>query len=162
MRRERLIQIIRLQENLSSIRKIAGWTANDLGEMLDVSKQNISNLENAKIKMSVAQYVAIRHFLDYYIIHNSKNETLPLVINLLLDHTEIEGKEYNNLKCTVHDISVAASLMSEEALKSFAVALLKSNFEKISGEMILDNSIKKAMESFEKRDWTADIIKNIL
>ena len=35
---ERAIQIKKLQQNLSSIRKIAGWTAETLGEKIDISK----------------------------------------------------------------------------------------------------------------------------
>ena len=45
---ERNKQIRRLQQNLSSIRKIAGWTAEILGEKIGVTKQTISNIENNK------------------------------------------------------------------------------------------------------------------
>ena len=77
MKKERAIQITRLQENLSSLRKIAGWTAEDLGEMLGVSKQNISNLENIRVYLSQAQYIAIRHLLDYQAEHNSALSNPP-------------------------------------------------------------------------------------
>ncbi len=48
---ERRKQIKRLQDNLSSIRKIAGWSAEVFGEKLGVTKQTISNLENQKTPM---------------------------------------------------------------------------------------------------------------
>ena len=61
-------QIQRLQTNLEAIRKIAGWTAKDLGEKIGVTKQTISNLENSKTKMNFTQYIAIRSVLDADVI----------------------------------------------------------------------------------------------
>ena len=61
---QRQKQINRLQENLSSIRKIAGWTAEVLGNKIGVTKQTISNLENNKTPMNFTQYIAIRSVLD--------------------------------------------------------------------------------------------------
>lgn len=51
-------------EPLSSIRKIAGWTAATLGDKIGVTKQTISNLENQKSPMTFTQYIAIRAVLD--------------------------------------------------------------------------------------------------
>ena len=51
--REREIQIKKLQQNLSPIRKIAGWTAEVLGDKIGVTKQTISNLENKKTPMNL-------------------------------------------------------------------------------------------------------------
>ena len=48
-------QIELLQTNLQTIRKIAGWTIEDFGDRLGVSKQTISNLENAKTQMKFWQ-----------------------------------------------------------------------------------------------------------
>lgn len=45
--------IKKLQVNLSSIRKIAGWTAQDLGKKIGVTKQTISNLGNQKTEMTL-------------------------------------------------------------------------------------------------------------
>ena len=161
MKKERLIQAVRLQENLASIRKIAGWTAEDLGEMLGVSKQNISNLENDNTKLSQAQYVAIRHFLDYQVIHDPENIILPFIVYLLLDRPEIVGHDYNSLKNTAQDIGVAASTMSGSTLMIFAVTLLKTTYTQYSDLIEIENSIKVAMESFKKHDWTADIMSDV-
>ena len=49
---ERQSQINKLQENLASIRKIAGWTSEILGTKIGVTKQTISNLENRKTTMN--------------------------------------------------------------------------------------------------------------
>lgn len=74
---ERQLQINRLQQNLSSIRKIAGWSAETLGNKIGVTKQTISNLENKKTPMTFTQYIAIRAVLDAEIETNKDNEALP-------------------------------------------------------------------------------------
>lgn len=87
--------IKRLQDNLLSIRKIAGWTAQDLGDRIGVTKQTISNLENRKAKLTQMQYIAIRAVLDYEIQTNKENTVLPQVIAILLkeDNEEIFDEE---------------------------------------------------------------------
>lgn len=82
---QRQKQINRLQKNLSSIRKIAGWTAEVLGNKIGVTKQTISNLENKKTPMNFTQYIAIRSVLDAEIEQNKENKVLPQVIAILLD-----------------------------------------------------------------------------
>ena len=162
MKKERLIKTVRLQENLASIRKIAGWTAEDLGELLGVSKQNISNLENDNTKLSQAQYVAIRHFLDYQITHNLENTALPLMTHLLLDRLEIVGRDYKSLKDTAQNIGVAASTMNGETLRIFTITLLKASYTRVSDLTEINSTIKDAIEADESHDWTADIIGNVL
>ena len=88
--KDRVHQIKLLQENLQTIRKLIGWTIDDLGEKIGVSKQTISNLENANTKMSLTQYIAIRAVLDYEVQEHPENDVLPKAIHLLLD-------EENNL-----------------------------------------------------------------
>lgn len=78
-------QIKRLQANLLSIRKIASWTAQDLGDRIGVTKQTISNLETGKAKLTQTQYIAIRAVLEYEIQTNKENTVLPQVIAILLN-----------------------------------------------------------------------------
>lgn len=158
--REQAIQVSRLQENLSSIRKIAGWTAGDLGEMIGVSKQNISNLENNKIRLSQAQYIAIRHLVDYHITKTS-NKVLKMSMKLLIDNTNIVGNEYNSLKNTVKNIASAAISIKGYALQLFAETLVKANFDKGSDLIGMDNLIMRVFETDEMYDWTTRIIECI-
>ena len=39
-------EIAQFQEHMKTIRKVAGWTVQELGDRIGVSKQTISNLEN--------------------------------------------------------------------------------------------------------------------
>ena len=67
-------QIKLLQQNLCSIRKIAGWTTQQLGEKIGLTKQTISNLENNKTPMTLTQYIAIRAVLDFEMQTNPNKE----------------------------------------------------------------------------------------
>lgn len=104
-------QIQLLQQNLCSIRKIAGWTAEQLGEKIGVTKQTISNLENSKTPMNLTQYIAIRSVLDYEIESNRDNTVLPDVINILVDKgLELEEEEnYFEIKETIDTVAASAS-----------------------------------------------------
>jgi transcriptional regulator with XRE-family HTH domain len=107
---ERKRQIKRLQQNLSSIRKIAGWTAEVLGEKIGVTKQTISNLENLKTSMSFAQYIAIRSVIDVEIANNKENEILPKVVALLLDcDDEVDENDYAKAQEIVETVAATAS-----------------------------------------------------
>jgi transcriptional regulator with XRE-family HTH domain len=103
-------QIQLLQQNLCSIRKIAGWTAEQLGEKIGVTKQTISNLENSKTPMSLTQYIAIRSILDYEIESNKDNTVLQPVITVLVDKgAELEEEDYSEIKETVDTVAASAS-----------------------------------------------------
>lgn len=103
--------IKKLQVNLSSIRKIAGWTAQDLGKKIGVTKQTISNLENQKTEMTLTQYIAIRTVLDYEIENNKSNEVLPQVVHILLDvpDDEISAEDHKKIVQAVTTLAAASA-----------------------------------------------------
>ena len=126
--REREIQIKKLQQNLSPIRKIAGWTAEVLGDKIGVTKQTISNLENKKTPMNFTQYIAIRSVLDYEIANNKENEVLPKVVALLLDcEDEMDEADYSKVQDVVETVaSTAAGGTSTDKLDMVFDVLIKS------------------------------------
>ena len=132
---QRQKQINRLQENLSSITKIAGWTAEVLGNKIGVTKQTISNLENNKTPMNFTQYIAIRSVLDAEIEQNKENKVLPQVIAILLDSdNELDNDEYEEIQKSVETVSAVASggikgaalLSALTALSPVVIGLLSS------------------------------------
>ena len=132
---QRQKQINRLQKNLSSIRKIAGWTAEVLGNKIGVTKQTISNLENKKTPMNFTQYIAIRSVLDAEIEQNKENKVLPQVIAILLDSdNELDDDEYEEIQKSVETVSAVASggikgaalLSALTALSPLVIGLLSS------------------------------------
>ena len=56
-----------LQDNLKSIREILNWTSADLGDLIGVTKQTISNLETKNSKLTKLHYIAIRTVVDFEI-----------------------------------------------------------------------------------------------
>ena len=106
--RERKIKI--LQQNLSSIRKIAGWTAEQLGDKIGVTKQTISNLENSKTPMNFTQYIAIRAVLDCEVEEHPENEALAQAIDILLNHADkLDDENYKNVKNSIDTVAAAAA-----------------------------------------------------
>lgn len=112
-------QIELLQTNLQTIRKIAGWTIEDFGDRLGVSKQTISNLENAKTQMSLIQYIAIRSIFDYEIEEHPENEVLAKTIHLLLDEEEnLSEEDYEKVKQAIDTVAAAKSGGADETMLS--------------------------------------------
>lgn len=103
---ERAFRIRRLQNNLSTIRKVVGWTTEQMGEKIGVSKQTISNLENGKNPMNFTQYIAIRAIIDYEIETNTDNEVLPKVVTILLDSND---DEYDKYKDSIEIVAASAA-----------------------------------------------------
>ncbi|MDU4960017.1 MAG: helix-turn-helix transcriptional regulator [Sporomusaceae bacterium] len=107
---QRNAQVACLQKNLGAIRKIAGWTAEQLGEKIGVTKQTISNLENGKTPMTLTQYIAIRSVLDFEIQTNKENTVLPQVVEVLLNrYEEYSDEEREQLFENVKTIAATAA-----------------------------------------------------
>ena len=105
---QKAAQITCLQKNLSAIRKIAGWTSEQLGEKIGVTKQTISNLENEKTQMTLTQYIALRSIIDFEIQTNKENLVLPQVVEVLLNNYE-EYTEEEREKVTKNVKTIAAT-----------------------------------------------------
>ena len=120
--KEREKQINRLQQNLSTIRRIAGWTTEQMGEKIGVTKQTISNLENGKTPMNFTQYIAIRAILDCEIEANTSNEVLPKAVDILLDSNEEEYMKYRE-PLTIVAASAAGGIASAALLGIFSTLI---------------------------------------
>lgn len=103
--------IINLQDNLYALRRLAGWTAEELGDLIGVTKQTIRNLEkkNNGATMSKTQYIAIRTMLDYEIADNPDNVALKQAVEILLDSEEMSEEQYEKAKNAVTAASGAAA-----------------------------------------------------
>lgn len=111
---EELLAIKKLQRNLSSLRKLAGWTAEDLGKKVGVTKQTISNLENERTSMSKTQYIAIRTVLDY---EARSNQNLARALHLVLDDSGATTAEHKANEDKVKTVAAAmAAGVSSAAL----------------------------------------------
>lgn len=95
-------EALRLQRHLPLFRACAGWTAKDLADQLEVSRQSVSAWENYDggkekkgVKLSKAYYLAIRHLLETAVIVDVNDENalkkkhiLGTMLEVLVDHPD--------------------------------------------------------------------------
>lgn len=82
-------EIVRMQENLLLIRRTVGWTAEEFGDRIGVTRQTINNIENGRNKLTKTQYIAMRSVLDAEIVQAPEDtEMLSVLLDVLVDHPE--------------------------------------------------------------------------
>lgn len=117
-------EIEKLTQSLPSIRKIAGWSSEELGDLIGVTKQTISNIETRKSKMSKTQYIAIRTVIDYEITEHPENELLKNVVNILLNSDDTEENQEKIIKTIeVLDNTSKAAIAGGAALAGISAVL---------------------------------------
>jgi DNA-binding XRE family transcriptional regulator len=89
-----------MQENLPKIRKFIGWSAEDLGNEIGITRQTVRNLETGRTKLTKTQYLAIRAVLSPI---EAENQALAQIVRTLVDEPagkgvdpttkEIEGRD---------------------------------------------------------------------
>ena len=117
-------KVILLQKNLALIRTCAGWSAAELGEKLDVSRQMVSNLETGRNKMTQMQYLAIRQVLAEEIEKSaSKDDTQMLkdVIRVLVDEPKRFSEEQRTLVLADANL-LAPSIVSKKTTRKKAAS----------------------------------------
>ncbi len=145
------IQIQRLQENLFALRRIAGWTMEELGKKIGVTKQTISNLEssNRKTYMTLTQYLAVRSVLDYEAatrLQADPNDTLlTLAIQKVLD----EDLDDEERKTVEGDVALVAAAVAGNTPNNTVKELAHAKLEKEP-----DNKSKIAVASAIARAYT--------
>lgn len=98
--------IQKLQHNLQSFRKLAGWTSEELGHKVGVTKQTISNLETGRTKLTKPLYIAIRTVLDF---ESKTNENLSKALYLLLDNDTVSEQQQTENEEKVKAVAAATS-----------------------------------------------------
>lgn len=82
-------EVERLQEHMLLIRRAIGWTAEEFGRRIGVTRQTVNNLEGKRNKLTKAQYIAIRSSLDVEIRqHPEDTAMLRLILDVFIDHPE--------------------------------------------------------------------------
>lgn len=82
-------EILRMQVNLMLFRKLIGWTAEQLGEKIGVTRQTINNIESGRSSLTKTQYIAIRCMFDAEIA-NSPDDTQMIcsLLDMLIDNPD--------------------------------------------------------------------------
>ena len=87
-------EIIRMQNNLLLIRRTVGWTAEEFGEKIGVTRQTINNIESGRNKLTKTQYIAMRSVLDAEMAQAPEDtEMLKVLLDVLVDHPENYSSE---------------------------------------------------------------------
>ena len=146
-------EISKLQDSLSMIRKAGGWSAEEFGNMIGVTKQTISNLENKKTPMSKTQYIAIRAVLDYEMAERPDDKMLISTVSMCLGDNDLSDKQKKMVTAfmegaTKTGLDQAALLTGLAALTGMAAA-----------EAII-NPFSSPLVKAVSSSWLATIIKN--
>ena len=79
----------RLESIFPIIRRETGWSQEEFGERIGVTRQTINNIENKKNNLTKTLYIATRYVLDDVIKkHPSETEMLKLLLDVVVDNPE--------------------------------------------------------------------------
>ena len=82
-------EITRMQEHLLLIRRTVGWTAEEFGDRIGVTRQTINNIESGRNKLTKTQYIAMRSVLDAEMAQSPEDtKMLRTLLEILVDHPE--------------------------------------------------------------------------
>ncbi len=123
-------EIQELQNNLEMLRKLFGWTAEQLGDRLGITKQSVLNLEKGPekgVKMSKIQYIAIRAIFEAEANARSgeEKENLLIVLGLVFnDNPEITSEQREKVLDTAKVVSSATVTGNKDsAVRAMSAAL---------------------------------------
>lgn len=127
---DEIIQNISVMKlHLKSLRKIAGWTAEDLGKKIGLSTQTINGLENnPDTNISQAQYIALRVIFATE-AEVSNNETLKSIMQLIFDSPDVyyaNKEEIDSKISTIAGVATNSSLKNTNSLKEYTMFTLGS------------------------------------
>lgn len=112
-------KLARMKKYLSVIRRVAGWTAEEMGERIGVKRQTISSLEkNPDYPMTKTQYIAIRAVL-FYEMEKNQNQTLRDLVDILVVNDDLSTEELEEVDKAVEDVSQK----NGRAVNSAAIAM---------------------------------------
>lgn len=120
-------EIERLQEYLLLIRRAVGWTAEEFGERIGVTRQTINNLEAKRNKLNKTQYIAIRVVLDAEMTASlDDTEMLKYLLDVFIDNPEKykeKGREEFLAKANMLTPSILAGTTSRAVVSKELVGL---------------------------------------
>lgn len=113
-------EIKRMQDNLLLIRRAIGWTAEEFGEQIGVTRQTINNIESGRNKLTKTQYIAMRSVMEVEMAkHPKETEMVRTLLDMLVDHPENYSKEtYSSLldKANMMSPSILAGTATRETV----------------------------------------------
>jgi DNA-binding XRE family transcriptional regulator len=117
-------ELRRFQDNLATMRKLFGWTIDDLAKKIGVTKQTISNIENRKTELSRVQYIAMRTVFEAEARARTpeEQEFLIAIISRLVDSEDLDDSEEQ--QAAVNNAKLIASAIAGGTCLSAAIAAI--------------------------------------
>ena len=157
-------EIERLQDNLLLIRRTVGWTAEEMGDRIGVTRQTINNLEAKRNKLNKTQYIAIRAILDAEMNQfPDETEMLRCILDVFIDNPEKYKKEDRDAlleKANMLTPSILAGTTSRKAVSKELVGIAGAmGFLVAAGAMAL-TAIPVAGAAVGASTWLAKVLKD--
>ncbi|WP_313970673.1 transcriptional regulator [uncultured Streptococcus sp.] len=116
-----------LQNNLKAIRLILNWTSLDLGNLIGVTKQTISNLENQNNRLTKLHYIALRTVIDFEIENlkttdQDRANRAELLLNFFDESEKYAASE--NKSIDLEQISEVSSLIAASSTVKLAAKIM--------------------------------------
>lgn len=116
-----------LQNNLKAIRLILNWTSSDLGNLIGVTKQTISNLENQNNRLTKLHYIALRTVIDFEIENlkttdQDRADRAELLLNFFDESEKYAASE--NKSIDLEQISEVSSLIAASSTVKLAAKIM--------------------------------------
>ena len=137
-------EIIRMQENLLLIRRTVGWTAEEFGDKIGVTRQTINNIESGRNKLTKTQYIAMRSVLDAEMVQAPNDtEMLRILLDVLIDNPENYSEDKREELLTKANLMTPSILagttsradVSKEWVKATGIAAVAGLLIGIGGPM---------------------------
>lgn len=113
----------RLQRYLPLIRNAAGWTAEELGQKIGVTKQTISNLENNRTKMSKTQYLAIQMVISQKIATSTEDLTLANIMKMVFQSEQMDSIDYSMVE-NAKSIAACEEIKADKVAKGLSASVV--------------------------------------
>ena len=79
-------EVKNFEKNITLIRRTAGWSAEEFGKRVGMSRQSINNIETGKYHLTKPHYVAMRYALNEEIKeHSDDTKMLAIVLDAFVD-----------------------------------------------------------------------------
>ena len=116
-----------LQNNLKDIRLILNWTSSDLGNLIGVTKQIISNLEKQNNRLTKLHYIALRTVIDFEIENlkmtdKDRADRAELLLNFFDESEKYAASE--NKSIDLEQISEVSSLIAASSTVKLAAKIM--------------------------------------
>ena len=107
--------IKKLQDNFLFIRRAGGWSTRDFGDLIGVTNQTISNIENKKTELTKTQYLATLAALEFELSKRNPDDISHLVLGIVFGNKELSVDQRNEAIKFIDGIKKEKGLQSTKA-----------------------------------------------